>query len=155
MKKIQLTRGKVALVDNEDFTALNKHKWCAMHRRGLYYAVRGIPCSDNNRRQRTELMHRVILDAKTGQAVDHANGDGLDNRRANIRFATHSQNIINRRMQCNNTSGYRGVGWQKQERKWRARIQVEGKVIFLGFLNQPKKPPAVTIMRQNAILESF
>ena len=65
--------------------------------------------------------------------VDHINGNGLDNRRCNLRLVTHSQNQMNRRgAQANGTSGVRGVSFNKAAGKWVAYIQAEGKHIYLG-----------------------
>ena len=78
-------------------------------------------------------MHRVILKTPKGMDTDHRNGDGLDNRRCNLRICTKSQNSINRKMQSNNTSGYRGVYWHKRDKKWLAHIKIDGKKINFGY----------------------
>lgn len=76
------------------------------------------------------LLHREIMKAPPGLCVDHINGDPLDNRRANLRLCTHAQNMKNRRLHRNNTSGFKGV-WRRRNR-WRAEIKVEGQRISLG-----------------------
>lgn len=63
--------------------------------------------------------------------VDHINGNGLDNRRENLRLATHSQNLVNSGKRIGK-SGYRGVRWDKDRNKWRADIQFEGRKYSLG-----------------------
>ena len=73
---------------------------------------------------------------KAGYEIDHINRDVLDNRKTNLRFVTHSQNIINAKIQSNNKSGHKGVSWAKHMNKWRAQIKDNGKTKHLGyFLN--------------------
>jgi hypothetical protein len=67
-----------------------------------------------------------------GLEVDHINMDGLDNRRANLRICTHQENNLNKKISRNNTSGYKGVSWDKWHKKWRSYISVNGKMIRLG-----------------------
>ena len=81
-------------------------------------------------------MHREILNTPEGLDTDHINGDGLDNRRENIRVSTKSQNQANRRnLQSNNTSGFKGVDFHRG--KWRAQIKVDGRKIDLGSFDTP------------------
>lgn len=77
-------------------------------------------------------MHRAILGAKKGEESDHRNCNGLDNRRANLRLCTTSQNQMNRRKQDGCTSNFKGVFWDKERRKWLSRIHYKGKQIHLG-----------------------
>jgi hypothetical protein len=84
-------------------------------------------------------LHRFILgEPAEGYVIDHINRDGLDNRVCNLRFATFSQNNMNKGVPKNNTSGCTGVGWHKTEGKWRARIKINGKSIELGHFVQKK-----------------
>ncbi len=78
-------------------------------------------------------MHRLILSADKTQQVDHINRNGLDNRRDNLRFATPSQNIYNRGLQENNTSGFMGVVWNASANKWQAQIGVNNRLKYLGL----------------------
>lgn len=99
-----------------------------------------------NRRQSKKgiLLHRVIMERILGRAlltkeqVDHINHNGLDNRRSNLRLATQNQNQHNSTAYKNNTSGYKGVTWHKQHRKWYAQIVVNNKHIYLGLFTDPK-----------------
>jgi hypothetical protein len=75
------------------------------------------------------LLHRVLLAAERGQIVDHINGDGLDNRRCNLRFATHSQNMANRKVA---RQGFKGVWLDKRDGSWRAEVHLGGKKVDLG-----------------------
>ena len=131
LKLIDLTQGKVALVDDEDYESLRVHKWYARRDTGgkVWYAVR--KHRNDAGVQKDVLMHREILKSGTA-SVDHRNGDGLDNRRENLRFATHSQNAANARLQQRNTSGYKGVYWDKVKKKWIARVVHEGKYHYVG-----------------------
>jgi hypothetical protein len=94
MKEILLTRGKVAIVDDEDYALVNRMKWQAAPSRDTFYAMCGIP---GLRGQQRLLMHRLIMDPPKGMEIDHINGNGLDNRRANMRIVTRQQNLQNRR----------------------------------------------------------
>ena len=76
-------------------------------------------------------MHRLLLKCE-GKIIDHISGDGLDNRRSNIRCCTKSENLLNRRININNNSGYKGVSWFKVVKKWRAQIQYKKIVYHLG-----------------------
>lgn len=130
MNKILLSQGKVAIVDDADYERVNQHKWTYSHmNKNKEYAIRGVGPRSNHT---TQLMHRFILgDIPEGMVVDHINGDGLDNRRCNLRICTRSQNTINKRKK-GTTSKYKGVYWDKNRKKFRSHIVVEGKTIFLG-----------------------
>ncbi len=131
MKKIPLTQGQVALVDDEDYEYLCKSKWCAFYSHGRYYAVRTVW---ENKRNKIILMHRQILNPPKGKEVDHINHNGLDNRKKNIRIATRSQNNQNQR-KCtrNTTSKYKGVSWDKKTNKWISYIKINCKRTVIGY----------------------
>jgi hypothetical protein len=114
-KEITLTQGFVALVDDEDYAALSKLRWAALYAMGKRYAYRGKKKGGKNN---AVLMHRVITGAVKGQVVDHANGDTLDNRRANLRVCTQSENLGNQMLRKNSSSGFKGVHWNKRNRAW-------------------------------------
>lgn len=105
-REIQLTKGQVALVDDQDFDWLSGFKWYAHVRteEGKFYAARskvvgfGLPQGKYNRRQRRiiVLMHGEIMgDVPLGMTIDHEDRNGLNNQRYNLRFVTHQQNVIN------------------------------------------------------------
>lgn len=128
--EIPLTRGKVALVDEVDAEWLGASRWCAQWNvSGVWYAVRRVP----NGGGRITGMHNSILPPLPGFEIDHINRDGLDNQRHNLRYATRSQNNMNHKVPCNNTSGVPGVGWHKQNGRWEARVWKDGKRIRLGL----------------------
>lgn len=134
MKMIQLTKGQVALVDDEDFERLNKFKWNAQFSRDTnsYYAIRSSP-RDENGKHHTIRVHREIMNAQPGEEVDHINHDTLDQMKANLRICTGSQNLANTRVKSNNTSGYKGVSWFKNgKKKWGAHIRINGRQKHLG-----------------------
>lgn len=119
MKKIPLTLGKFALVDDEDFEYLSQWKWCFDRR----YATTW------NSGKMTR-MHVFLFRRPKGMQVDHINGDKIDNRKCNLRIVTNSQNSQNRGARSDNTSGYKGV--RSQRGKWRAEIKVNYQTINLG-----------------------
>ena len=135
MKEIQLTQGKVTLVDDEKYEYLNQWKWCALKRKKIYYAVRHT--SRKNGKSKVLAMHRVIINAKQNELTDHIDGDGLNNVIKNLRIATQSQNQMNRGRQINNTSGYMGVVWRKDKKKWYSKIILNKKQIYGGCYLSP------------------
>jgi len=80
-----------------------------------------------------KLLHRLIMDAGPDDIIDHKNGNVLDNRRSNLRFATSAENSQNRQLAKNNSSGIKGVSWHKQHNKWQVEIVVNKKRIHLGY----------------------
>lgn len=140
MKTINLTKGYKAIVDNDDFSELSKNTWYVLVGKiGTPYAVRTVY---KNKKPVQVRMHRQILNAKKGDIVDHINGNGLDNRKINLRFCTHSQNMMN---QKRNTDV--GVSFHKGTSKWQAYIGFNKKRIYLGvFVN---KKDAIKV-RENA-----
>ena len=134
MKEIPLTQGKVAIVDDEDYKYLSQFKWCAHKVYNIFYAVRNIR---EDGKQKTLQMHTAILGRKDGFECDHINGNGLDNRRSNLRLVTHRQNEQNRHKK--KTSKYPGIYWNKQNKKWEALIRINGKRIHLGLFNDEYK----------------
>lgn len=126
MKRIPLTQGQFAIVDDKDYEWLNKYKWNASETYNCYYA---------RRTSRGILMHRVVMKAKKGQQIDHINRNSLDNRKVNLRFCTSSQNHMNEKKRCGRngkqpTSQYKGVF--RFENRWRAQIKINRKQIHLG-----------------------
>jgi hypothetical protein len=122
-KEIELTQGYKAIVDDDMYDELIKYKWCAhkMIRNGTVYATR------------LERMHfSVVGYPNKGMVVDHINGNGLDNRRENLRIITNQNNIRCQGINRNNTSGYRGVSWHKGKQRWEAKIRVNGHRLSLG-----------------------
>jgi len=132
MKQIPLSQGKFAVVDDEDFEILNQHKWSALKCKNKFYAKRRLTLPGGN--QKTILMHRVIIGlADTKILCDHRDGNGLNNQKHNLRACSHSENLSNRGANSNNTSGHKGVSWNKYCKKWEAYIKKDGKKKNLGL----------------------
>jgi len=130
MKEIHLNKGKVALVDDEDYPELSRYTWYAhLSYDGLRWYAR------RKTRIGSMLMHRQILGLVDRSVLtDHRNGNGLDNQRYNLRVATPTQNQQNRdKKQRDCTSKYKGVCWHKQRSKWQAQIRIYGKKKYLGL----------------------
>ena len=126
MKTIPLSQGQYAIVDDEDYEDLARHKWHASWnpRTRSFYAQRNIRLPSGKQTQ--QLMHRVILGLKRGDVRqgDHINHATLDNRRVNLRVVTNQENQHNRRD--------KGYSWYKSRRKYLARIKVDGVRKYLG-----------------------
>lgn len=138
MKRIKLTKGKYALVDDEDFDYLNQWKW---HLSSKGYAMRGthIGSVKNGTRKAVRFrMHRILDKTPDGFQTDHINRDKLDNRKSNLRTVTNRQNHFNMPLQKNNTSGHKGVYWNKANRKWQAYIKSTEKILYLGCFSDIK-----------------
>lgn len=135
--EIPLSRGMVSLIDVEDYEAVvGAGKWYANPSCRTFYArrKRQVRRADGSRAWIATTIHTLI----TGwPLVDHRNGNGLDNRRANLRPATEAQNRTSRRRRLDNTSGYKGVSWHKPSRRWTAVIAVRGRNQHLGSFDSP------------------
>lgn len=127
-KKIPLSRGLFAIVDNEDFEWLNQWKW-SVHKTGNYLYA-GRMCKG-----KTIKLHRFIMGATKFQIVDHANRNTLDHQRSNLRICNKGQNNMNAGLRVNNISGYKGVGWRPKSKTWRAQIQANRKWLHLGYFD--------------------
>jgi hypothetical protein len=127
-KIIPLTRGKETIVDDEDFEWLSQWKWIYLNS-GDGYAVRYSG-------GKSILMHREIMKADDGTEVDHRFGNTLINQKYNLRICTHKDNMHNRKISKDNTSGFKGVSL-RQSSRWYAHIRVNGKTRHLGsYLNK-------------------
>lgn len=106
-KEIPLTQGLVALVDEADYERVSAHKWFAKENRSSFYATMTHRIPDG--RTLSVYMHRFLLQAPPGYVVDHIDGNGLNNTRANIRVANHSQNASKMKKTKVGKSGFKGV----------------------------------------------
>jgi hypothetical protein len=136
LKTISLTQGKIALVDPEDYDWLSQWKWYASERGYTYYAMR---CPWIDKRPNPIFMHREILGLKKGDKTigDHRDRNGLHNWRQNLRVVTPSISMCNRKRNKNNTSGFKGVSWNKNAQKWIVHIGFHGKDIYCGLYSDP------------------
>lgn len=80
-------------------------------------------------------MHSLIAATPVGMVTDHIDHNGLNNQRSNLRVCSRSENMFNQRVHSNNTSGYKGVSWNKVARKWDARIAFHGKRLLIGYFD--------------------
>ncbi len=128
-KEIQLSPGKIALVDDDDYEYLNQWKWHAEKDHNMWYAVRR---EYKNNRCRKIRMHREILKPPANIETDHKDRNGLNNHRENLRPATRIQNARNQEKGRNGTSRFKGVYWRRDTCKWRSQIKIKGRIISLG-----------------------
>jgi len=128
IRYISLTRGKHAIVDAADYPALAKYKWYAQGAENgrTFYAARG-------HKGHRMSMHRQIMKPPKGMVVDHINGNGLDNRRCNLRICTQLQNSQNTHRRRPGKSRFRGVFPRGD--KWQAAIQHNGESLYLGLFD--------------------
>jgi hypothetical protein len=131
VKLIPLTQGQFAIVDDFDYLWLSKWKWRALKTQREFYAVtwgrpHGAPYS--------LAMHAIILGTNGG---DHIDGNGLNNTRRNLRPSTTSQNGVNRRLNRNSNSGFKGVTWRASRKHWRAVIKAHGRAMDIGTFKDP------------------
>jgi len=136
-RKIPLTQGKYAIVDPDDYVRLAKYKWriCRTKGKNVTYAERSMRLP--NGKYSRILMHRQIIDVPEGYVIDHINGSGLDNRRANLRLATVAQNAWNSKKR-NPRSGYKGVCFTRDKGLWRAAIVCNRRRIHLGYFRDKR-----------------
>jgi hypothetical protein len=129
-KTIELTQGKFAIVDDEDFEWLNQWKWCAHFEKTHWYAIRSI--RPKNSKPEQVRMHRIIINTPKDLLVDHINHNSLDNRKENLRVCTIAQNQYNQTARLA-SSKYKGVSWQKVARKWKVEIIKNRKCFHVGL----------------------
>lgn len=130
MKTITLTQGKEALVDDDMYEYLTCWTW--------HYSTGYAKRNDwENGKAHIVRMHHSVLPLQEGMQVDHINGNTLDNRRVNLRLVTKAQNSMNKGVQKNSTSGFKGVN--KHQGKWRAHITLDKKQRHLGVFDSKEK----------------
>lgn len=133
MAEIHTRNGFVILLDDGDFRWARHYTWNAHKDHNTRYAEMGWAVGRHYRDRLNLRMHRLILGLPPGVLCDHINGNGLDNRRCNLRPCTMAQNFGNQRKVRGCTSRYKGVYWQRAARKWRAYIQANGLNRHLGM----------------------
>ena len=133
---ITLTQGRTAIIDAADIHLVDAWCWSAFSQTHTEYARRS---GGIGTKKRTVLLHRELMGEPDGLQIDHRDGDGLNNRRSNLRVATRSQNMHNRSAYCNNKSGFKGVDFRKEGGKWRAKIRINNKEKHLGMFDSPEE----------------
>lgn len=134
--KIYNNKGDFALIDSEDWDKIKDYYWSLKH---------GYFCN----KQLNTGLHRFLMSPNKDEEVDHINRNKIDNRKSNLRIVSRSQNCKNRSRQHDNKSGYTVVCFDDTTNKWRARITVDNKVIYLGYYK--KLEDAVKIRREAEI----
>jgi hypothetical protein len=132
---VPLTQEQFALIDSQDVHAVGKYDWCAHwdRRARCFYARR-----TSGRPGKTIYLHSEILNPSQGFLADHISCNSLYNRRANLREATVSQNVMNRGLPSTNTTGYKGVTKHKATGKYQASATVNGKYHYRGLHETPE-----------------
>lgn len=128
MKTIDI-KNNVVLIDDEDYERVIQYHWYVRQRHKIIYVEKSYW---NEGKAKHQSLHRFILNALPGQYIDHINGNGLDNRRSNIRFCTIEQNQQNRKKESGTKNRYKGTWFDLSRNKWRARIEAKGVRHFLG-----------------------
>lgn len=132
--ELRLSQGKLTTIDRADLELVESYgRWRQFKSSSgcTYYAMAAIRKPDG--RQTSLLLHRLLTGAPKGVRVDHRDGNGLNNRRSNLRLATGTQNCSNRAHAQNNTSGFKGVSSAKRGGKWKAYVSVNHNKIHLGY----------------------
>lgn len=145
MKTIPLTKGMFVKVDDQDYEKYAVERWYAHSvRPGRFYAAR-------KGKTYMRYMHRDIAEAPAGVYVDHINGDGLDNRRENLRLCNNQQNNLNKKKNSNNTSGHKNIYWSKKERRWKVVVTLGGREIYGGY----KKTMEEAVRSRDALVDKL
>jgi muconolactone delta-isomerase len=119
-------KGERILVDLDDFPLVADFNW---------YLSKGYAYAYDNTQQKIISMHRLLMNPPDFLEVDHINHHPWDNRRSNLRITTTAQNQSNSKLRIDNTSGYKGVTFNKRQRKWKAHIRVDGEKKHLGLFS--------------------
>lgn len=138
----------------EDFAALSESKWSARWNPSTksFYAYRQVWVDG---RAIAISMHQVIMNPPDGMLVDHRYRDTLDNRRSELRIATHSQNRGNSKRREDCSSGYKGVKVSPNGKKWTASITYEGTFMHLGTFDTPEEAHEAYVHAAENLLEEF
>ncbi len=132
---IPLTQGYETVINVSDLPVAEGFNWRVAKIGRSTYALRINPLDPKRGSIR---LHRAIMGEPEGLEVDHIDGDGLNNRRENLRLATRAENMRNRKTPSNNTSGFKGVIRVEWRKKWQARIVLNGKRKQLGYFDTPQ-----------------
>lgn len=148
--EILLPCGYTTLVDSRDAKWLELFPWRSIKNHNTRY-VKFNPFKNSNHVQ----LHRVIADAPDGVYVDHINGDGLDNRRENLRLCSNAQNQHNARLSKMNTSGVKNVCWHRGIGRWYATLRKNGKVVWQETFTDLQEAANAVALARVALHGSF
>lgn len=144
---VPLTQGYEAIIDAADVPLVEGLNWFAAVSRRRDGSIRTIYAHRNVRvgkgRAKPMSLHRTLLQSPAGFVIDHRDGNGLNNRRENLRIATLHQNQQNERKRSSNKSGHKGVYWHKATKKWAASLFVDGRRMHLGVHSNLETAAAV------------
>lgn len=115
-------------IDDEDYDFVSQHAWCRSCSGYIVGWVRG----------KTRRLHRVLMNTPDGFDTDHIDGNRMNNKKSNLRICTHSENVYNSSPSRDCASKYKGVGWNKQNKKWTSNIRFNGKLTHLGYFRDEK-----------------
>ena len=142
MKKIIVNSPKFGqkeiLLDDDDFELVSKYNWCVAKDCNTFYACRNkeMPKENGKRKRKRIVLHRLVMGVDNPKIqIDHADRNGLNCQKSNLRICTPSQNMANRGKCKNSTSKYIGVCWAAKRKKWMAFLQTNGKSNNIGFYN--------------------
>ena len=134
------------LLDLEEVDKCKDYTWCIRGYKGMNYVY--------SSKLRKEIQ-RFIMNTPKGLITDHINGDTLDNRKHNLRIVNHNQNGKNQKVHKNNTSGYSGVSYIERVQRWKARINVDGKDIYLGYYDTFEQAKTARIQAEKKYYKDF
>jgi hypothetical protein len=130
VKTLPLTKGFTTVVDDADYDRVACFKWTALiTTKGKVYAYRRGTRAEG---QPVIYLHRFIIDASNDVEIDHRDSDGLNNCRNNLRVCSHIQNTRNSRRRSDNTSGFKGVHYDTNRKRWIAQVQINGRRSHIG-----------------------
>ena len=121
----------IMICDLDDWEILKEYVWF-YNKSGGYAATNAV----KNKKHTVIKFHQIVMGQKKGFLVDHINRNPLDNRKENLRFVTHTANLVNSKTPTSNKSGYKGVSWRKDSNNWRAHISIGHKYISLGSFDK-------------------
>jgi len=127
---IPLSKGYEAIIDLIDLPLVQGKKFYLSNTHRSFYAMRSDIVDGKNK---TVYLHRLLMGSPVGFEIDHIDGNGLNNRRQNLRITTRAQNARNMRKHVDNKSGFKGVSWNSEKQKWEGRIHTKEKRVFLGY----------------------
>lgn len=128
---ITLPTGQTTMIDETDLDLVSARSWSALPAGKKTYARVTVKKAG---RSKSLLMHRLIMDPPEGFQIDHRDGDGLNNRRSNLRICTASENRCNQgKLGGNHSSQFKGVSWNREKKRWQALLAYEGRREFLGY----------------------